>query len=216
MQNRGKGDASDDTGPAHGLPYSERMFWFRVQPRYAPTPPGMNPGEGLFGISKDIGAPSEPGTRLNLLLSCPGWRPDPWVERFPRLLEPMGIASHTARCGREASALIKAIPIHLAVVDLAIPLDQQGDGVDDAGIRLLEVLSRLETTPPTVVIKRGMGERDDHREMTAALRAGAFAVIDRPREARDLEVMLDVLRRALVRFYQGRWPGASPVPPNFV
>lgn len=128
----------------------------------------------------------------------------------------MGIASHTARCGREASALIKTIPIHLAVVDLAIPLDQQGDGVDDAGIRLLEVLSRLQTTPPTVVIKRGMGDRDDHREMTAALRAGAFAVIDRPREARDLEVMLDVLRRALARFYQGRWPGASPVPPNFV
>lgn len=202
------------------------MFWFGLQPRRDATPPGPVSGSGMgggvFGIGSDVPhgignmSGAEAGTRLNLLLSCPGWRPDPWVERFPRLLEPMGIASHTARCGREASALIKTIPIHLAVVDLAIPLDQQGGEGDDAGIRLLEVLSRLQTTPPTVVIKRGMGGRDDHREMTAALRAGAFAVIDRPRDARDLEVMLDVLRRALVRFYQGRWPGASPVPPNFV
>ena len=156
-------------------------------------------------------------TRFNLLLSCAGWRPDPWVERFPRLLEPMGIASHTARCGKEASALIKSIPIHLAVVDLAIPLDGRGDAMtDDAGIRLLELLARLDSPPPTVVIKRGLGGRDDCREMTAALRAGAFSVVDRPKGVDDLEIMLEVLRRALVRFYKGRWPGGTGVvPPNF-
>jgi len=49
------------------------------------------------------------------------------------------------------------------------------------------------------VIKRGLGGRDDNREMTAALRAGAFAVVDRPRGADDLEILLEVLRRALVR-----------------
>ena len=165
----------------------------------------------------DSGSP-----RFNLLLSCAGWRPDPWIERFPRLLEPMGIASHTARCGKEASALIKSIPIHVAVVDLAIPLDGRGDAAmtDDAGIRLLELLARLDAPPPTVVIKRGLGGRDDCREMTAALRAGAFAVVDRPKGVDDLEIMLEVLRRALVRFYKGRWPGSGGAgvgtePPNF-
>lgn len=170
---------------------------------------------GRYGQNAE---PSELGaTRFNLLLSCAGWRPDPWVERFPRLLEPMGIASHTARCGKEASALIKSIPIHLAVVDLAIPLDGRGDAMtDDAGIRLLELLARLDSPPPTVVIKRGLGGRDDCREMTAALRAGAFSVVDRPKGVDDLEIMLEVLRRALVRFYKGRWPGGTGViPPNF-
>jgi DNA-binding NarL/FixJ family response regulator len=128
----------------------------------------------------------------------------------------MGIVSHTAHCGVEASELIRTIPIHVAVVDLAIPLDGRSDPAftDDAGIRLLEVLSRLDSPPPTVVIKRGLSGRDDNREMTAALRAGAFSVVDRPRDANDLESMLEVLRRILVRFYQGRWPGAVP-PPNF-
>ena len=45
---------------------------------------------------------------------------------------------------------------------------------------------------------------EDARAVQAA---GAFAVVDRPRGSSDLEVMLEVLRRCLGRFYQGRWPG---------
>jgi len=37
----------------------------------------------------------------------------------------------------------------------------------------------------------------------------AFAVIDRPRDVTDLEVMLEVLRRCLHRFYRGQWPGIT-------
>jgi hypothetical protein len=36
---------------------------------------------------------------------------------------------------------------------------------------------------------------------------GAFAVVDRPRQASDLNLMLEVLRRCLLRHYDGMWPG---------
>lgn len=151
------------------------------------------------------------GGRLNLLLSCVRWEPDPWVERLPKLLEPMGVISHHAQTGRRATELLRAMPIHIAVVDLGLPLDEpaQGDEVQEGGPRLLDLLARLDEPPPTVVVKRSRGHRDEGREMTSALRAGAFAVIDRPRGVDDLNLMLEVLRRCLTRFYQGRWPGAA-------
>ncbi|HRQ72173.1 MAG TPA: hypothetical protein PLU35_04005, partial [Phycisphaerales bacterium] len=81
---------------------------------------------------------------------------------------------------------------------------------EEGGPRLLEILRRLDQPPPTVVVKRARSHRDDCREIAAALRAGAFAVIDRPHGPNDLEVMLEVLRRCLLRFYRGRWPGPDP------
>ena len=154
-----------------------------------------------------------------MLLSYAGWEPDPWVERLPRLLEPMGIASHRVSTGQEASHVIETVPIHVAVVDLGLPMharsgtDQAGQaghsGETEAGVRLLELLRRLDTQPPTVVIKRGRTSRDDRREIAAALRAGAFTVLDRPRESADLEAMLDVLGRVLKRHYADRWPGSG-------
>jgi CheY-like chemotaxis protein len=149
-----------------------------------------------------------PGGRLNLLLSYAGWHPDSWVDRLPLLLEPLGIYSLRARTGREASQVIQKSPIHIAVVDLGLPLDEMpGPAPEEAGPRLLELLARLAQPPPTVVVKRSRTHRDDSREIAAALRAGAFAVIDRPRDSRDLEILLEVLRRCLCRYYQGRWPG---------
>lgn len=149
------------------------------------------------------------GGRLNLLLSFAGWHPDPWVDRLPVLLEPMGIQSLRATTGRQASEVIRQAPIHIAVVDLGLPLDETpaGTGREEGGPRLLELLSRLSEPPPTVVVKRSRTHRDDSREIAAALRAGAFAVIDRPRDSRDLELLLEVLRRCLCRYYKGRWPG---------
>ncbi|MDX2148932.1 MAG: hypothetical protein SFZ23_15560 [Planctomycetota bacterium] len=148
-------------------------------------------------------------------MSYAGWQPDPWVDRLPRLLEPMGVVSLTASSGREATRMIESFPIHIAIVDLALPFDATSCGVagpgraasDEAGAKLLELLARLSQPPPTVVVKRSRSTRDDRREMSAALRAGAFAVVDRPRDASDLERILEVLRRCLLRHYQGRWPG---------
>ncbi len=179
----------------------------------SPGTPGDG-GRNLCGTSDSV-----PGGRLNLLLSYAGWHPDPWVERLPRLLEPMGVLSHRAGSGREAQDVIKSIPIHIAVVDLGLPLDLTPQAVseqtsapelEEGGARLLELLHRMSTPPPTVVVKRARSQRDDHRDMAQALRMGAFAVVDRPHDVHDLNVLLEVLRRCLGRFYKGRWPGALP------
>ncbi len=148
-----------------------------------------------------------PGGRLHLLLSRAGWQPDPWVDRLPRMLEPMGIQSHIAHCADAAQRVIDTNPIHIAIVDLALPLDQLSQS-EESGPRLLNLLTRLASPPPIVVIKRNRTARDDMRELSAALRAGAFAVVDRPNAQRDLESLLEVLRRCLTRHYEGRWPGA--------
>jgi CheY-like chemotaxis protein len=132
------------------------------------------------------------------------------VERLPRLLEPMGVRAHEARTGAHASRIIRVTPIHMAVVDLALPLDEADTTPDpdlaEGGPRLLELLSRLESPPPVVAVKRSRTHRDDARDIAAALRLGAFAVIDRPRDLADMNLVLDVLRRCLERHYKGCWP----------
>ena len=155
-------------------------------------------------------ADSSPG-RLNLLLSYAGWQDTPWVERLPAMLTPMGINSHVASSANAAQRVIESNPIHIAVVDLALPLDDSGRDTtaEEAGTRILNLLARLASPPPTVVIKRRRTARDDIREMNAALRSGAFAVVDRPHAQRDIESLLDVLRRCMCRHYKNRWPGAG-------
>lgn len=123
----------------------------------------------------------------------------------------MGVVSHRAGSAREASRVIESTPIHVAVVDLGLPMDASADACTDAqgcGPRLLDILARLAEPPPTVVIRRSLGHRDACRETAAALKMGAFSVLDRPRRLDDLNLMLEVLRRCLARHYRGLWPGA--------
>lgn len=150
--------------------------------------------------------------RLNLLLSHAGWEPEPWVDQIPRLLEPMGVVSIRAGCGKQASEVLRSLPVHIAVVDLALPMDQREAAAcapefAEGGPRLLELLARQPAPPPVVAVKRSRSRRDDARDIAAALRLGAFAVLDRPRCAADLNLVLDVLRRCLDKHYRGRWPG---------
>lgn len=181
------------------------------EPPHPPHPPGGG---------KTPRANDRLGGRLNLLISYASWRHDSWADRLPCLLEPMGIHSVRARSAREAEKVIRTLPVHIAVVDMGLPLetpspDSSGDPAEarrantcdneEAGPRLLELLRRLESPPPTVIVKSHRTHRDDCRHLSAALRCGAFAVVDR--SAADLERMLDVLRRCLSRFYQDRWPG---------
>jgi len=188
-------------------------------------PPAAGGGPPHMGSARGPGAGGTGGEgqggRLNLLLSYSGWQEDPWIERLPRMLEPLGVRSLKAGSGREATRVIERQPIHIAVVDLALPFEEvaasgAGGACEEAGPRLLDVLRRLEAPPPTVVVKRKKTQRDDRRELAASLRAGAFAVIDRPHTTNELESLLDVLRRILHRHYAGRWPSApeSRPPPN--
>src|SRR5690606_38169018 len=166
--------------------------------------------EGGGGGGREVPADSAGlGGRLNLLLSYAGWQTESWADHLPRLLEPMGVFALRASTARQASEVIRGSPIHVAVVDLGLPLDHPagGPGAQEGGSRILELLARLNAPPPTVVVKQSRTHRDERRELAAALRAGAFAVIDRPASARDVETFLEVLRRVLHRYYRNRWPG---------
>lgn len=185
-------------------PGTRRSPW--LNPAFAaPEPDDIGPRPSSGG----------PGGRLNLLLSWAGWRTDSWADALPPLLEPLGVTSLRARTARQAEHTIRSIHIHIAVVDLGLPLDDAGGtglrpvssasaSQEESGPRILELLRRLESPPPTVVVKGPRTARDESRHMAAALRCGAFAVVDR--SGANLEQMLDVLRRCLHRFYQDRWP----------
>lgn len=161
---------------------------------------------GAGGGGSAVAGGGAGGCRLNLLLSCASWRSDDqWASTLPRLLEPIGVSSLHARSAREAERVIRSQPVHIAVVDLALPIDEAGP--DDGGARVLEMLARMDSPPPTVVVKSPRTMRDEQRELTAALRWGAFAVVDR--YAADLEQMLQVMHRLLERFYAGRWPSGG-------
>lgn len=153
------------------------------------------------------------GGRMNLLLSHAGWEDEAWVDRLPRLLAPMGVVSHRAGSGEEASRVIRSLEIHLAIVDLALPLAEpesetpRAPELAEGGTRLLELLARLPAPPPMVAVARHRTSRGDARDMSEALRWGAFAVVNRPQRLADVELVLDVLKRCLERHYRGRWPG---------
>lgn len=144
--------------------------------------------------------------RLNLLLSYAGCLENPWVDRLPKLLEPLGIHSLRAQSGDEASEAIRSYPIHIAIVDMGLPMRCADQRHAPAGPQILELLRRASTPPPIVAVKSGQTHRDNARHLAAALRAGVFAVVDRPHGPGDLELMLAVLQRCLHRHYQDRWP----------
>lgn len=155
----------------------------------------------------DTAAPA----RLNLLLSYGGWKDNTAVHQLARLLEPMGITSLTAHSGEEAADVIRRMAIHIAIVDLTIPLRRpeagSAAGLTPGGARILQILSRLEQPPPTVIVRpRPPAAREHVRGLALALRQGAFAVLDRPFH---METMLEVMRRILRRHYAGYWPGGQ-------
>jgi DNA-binding response OmpR family regulator len=156
------------------------------------------------------------GARLNILVTDGGWRDESWAECLPRLLEPMGVHACRAGSGREATSVLRATRIHAAIVDLTLPLTDEGakrhhamqaqPHTEEGGARLLELLARVEAPPPIVVVREPRFSRDDARDLFAALKHGVFAVVDRPV---NIELMLEVFRRLLVRHYHGQWPGLS-------
>ncbi len=144
--------------------------------------------------------------RLNLLLSEPQEPAPTWAQQMPRLLEPLGISALLARNVREAARFIQVEPIHIAVVDMSIPLDEAGHPrlqTEPAGTRVLHLLARLDSPPPTVLVRDRRAPRESARQLCDALQAGAFAVIDRPV---NLEILLETMRRAVRRFYADAWP----------
>jgi DNA-binding NtrC family response regulator len=142
--------------------------------------------------------------RLNLLLTCGSWKEDSPVRQLPQLLGPFGIRSLMAKNGEEAVQMIEKSDIHIAIVDLAIPLSQHAQHRRPGGERVLQLLRRLKPQPPTIVIRpRQASVRENARSLARSLQEGAFTVVDRPAV---LETLLDALHRALQRHYADRWP----------
>ena len=148
--------------------------------------------------------------RLNLLLSVPRWREGTAVDHLPPLLSPMGINTLRAESGEEAAEVIRHVKVHIAVVDLTVPLQRANPQSEmiaaehGGGPRILQLLRRLEQPPPVVVVRPPQPvRRESGRTLSEALREGAFAVLDQPVA---LESMLEVMRRILRRHYADVWP----------
>ncbi len=168
--------------------------------------PAAPPADG----KSDGHGPSRGPSRLNLLLSSGSWRRHTAVDQLPHLLEPMGIASIRVETGEEAEHVIRTTSIHIAFVDMAIPLRRGAGPTPDAvcetpgGSRVIQLLRRLDQPPPLVILRSMQTQsRESTRGLCEALREGAFAVVDQPVQ---LESILEVMRRILRRHYSGLWP----------
>lgn len=179
-----------------------------------------------FGPNYDRDRPAEPHRgdardRCHMLLADEG---DRWAEQLPRLLEPQGVRAFRTANVDEAIALMQNTPMHLAVVDLGLgqqdgprgaqpgsPEADRGRERLPGGLKLLQVIQRLEDRPRAIVVVRGrrFDPRVDNHVLTEALKLDAFSVLDRPVQ---LEQMLVVLRRALERYFGGTWPSGEPGP----
>lgn len=155
-------------------------------------------------VSTHPANPIAENQRLNLLLTYGGWNETAASRQLPTLLAPMGIQSIRAETGEDAVDVIRAQPVHIAVVDLEIPFHRHGGSTEAAGSRILQLLRRLDPIPPTIVVRAPQpSQRDSSRGLSKSLRDGAFAVVDRPF---PMEMMLEILRRVLRRHYEGLWP----------
>ena len=148
--------------------------------------------------------PTDPNRRLRLMLSYGGWEEESFADQLPRLLEPLGIDCERAETANEVTSLLQQKPVHIAVVDLRIPVDRTVP--EPAGDRVLQLLRRLDAPPPTVVVRpRQATQRDAMRGLTSALREGAWTVMDGPVH---VEPLLRVLRRIVRKHYADHWTAA--------
>ncbi len=153
-----------------------------------------------------------PPARLQVLLTDAGGQ---WAEKLPRLLEPQGVRAIRARTVDHALALVRMEPVHVAVIDLALPGDMGGTGGGrparaprrgSGGLKLVRVIQRLDPCPPTLLIRGRAFEPEDNRLLTEALKLEVFSVLDEPVE---FELLLQTLQRLVERYYGGRWPWTS-------
>lgn len=164
-------------------------------------------GQLAMRFVPDQSEPAESGTtrpRLNLLYSS-SWREGVPTAELPRLLDPLGVRCLEARCGLDAARIVEREQVHIALVDLEMPMEPSGDH-RPAGHRVLQLLRRMDPAPPVVLVRPPQASRRESvRGLNDALREGVFAVLDRPL---GLEPMLETLRRVVRRHYADRWPAA--------
>ena len=146
------------------------------------NPSQSNPFNSVPGSVPGIPLPE----RLNLLLTCSSWRDNSPISQLPQLLGPFGIRTLTAKNGEDAVRMIENSEIHIAIVDVGIPLVSKGSTAKPGGERVLQLLRRLTPQPPTIVIRpRQSSKRENARSLARSLQEGAFTVVDRPARSRN-------------------------------
>ena len=131
---------------------------------------------------------TERANRLTVLLAN---EQEGWHQTVRGLLEPQGVQTLSARSGREALDLIETRPVHVAVLDQAMP--QLG------GLQVIRLMRDRKNAPPAILLASQL----TNNLLREALSMQVFTVLAKPV---DFNVLLDALARVLRRYHQGQWP----------
>jgi len=114
-----------------------------------------------------------------------------WHHTVRGLLEPQGVATVSARSGRDALDLIESRQIHVAVLDYQMP--QLG------GLQVIKLMREMRQAPPAILLSAQLTTHLLHE----ALGMRVFSVLSKPV---DFNVLLDTLARVMRRHYEDKWP----------
>jgi DNA-binding NtrC family response regulator len=131
---------------------------------------------------------TERTNRLTVLLAN---EQEGWHQTVRGLLEPQGVQTLSARSGREALDLIESRPVHVAVLDQAMP--QLG------GLQVVKLMRERKNAPPAILLAKQL----TNHLLREALSMQVFTVLGKPV---DFNVLLDALARVLRRYHESRWP----------
>jgi DNA-binding NtrC family response regulator len=131
---------------------------------------------------------TERTNRLTVLLAN---EQEGWHQTVRGLLEPQGVQTLSARSGREALDLIESRPVHVAVLDQAMP--QLG------GLQVVKLMRERKNAPPAILLANQL----TNHLLREALSMQEFTVLGKPV---DFNVLLDALARVLRRYHESRWP----------
>src|SRR5688572_6628572 len=133
-----------------------------------------------------------PASRFTVLLANEA---EGWHQTVRSLLEPQGVATLSARSGREALDLVQQRPIHVVVLDQQMP--QLG------GLQVVKLMREMRgKLPPTILLANQLTTHLLHE----ALGMHIFSVLSKPV---DFNLLLDTLARVMRRHYEGRWPSTQ-------
>ena len=142
------------------------------------------------------GASGLSGSRFTVLLANEA---EGWHQTVRSLLEPQGVATVTARSGREALDLVQQRQIHVVVLDQQMP--QLG------GLQVIKLMREMKPSaapppPPAILLANHLTTHLLHE----ALGMHVFSVLSKPV---DFNLLLDTLARVMRRHYEGRWPSTQ-------
>ena len=190
---------------------------FLMRAHFSPNSDSVLPDGKAHDPAHALDQAHAPARRLNLLLSYGGWREDAFSSVLPPILAPRGIDCFTARSADEVSSFIRAATVHIAVIDLGIPMHQPSptavaDGVSRTvagGARVLQLLRRLEQPPALILVRPPQADpTESARTLREALHEGVFTVVDDPTGPHGMEHLLRALKSCVDRHFANHWNAA--------